>query len=130
MKITYDSEVDARYIRVLKGEHQCRVVHPHACGDNGQPNKGARTPAGITSSRSARAATSSSRRAAADAVNRRSRSTEADISSSLRRAVKAHLESDGSTLPGGTVAKHKTQQGNLVVPALRFGAWVPRRPRL
>ena len=26
MKITYDKEVDALYIRLLEGEHQCRVV--------------------------------------------------------------------------------------------------------
>ena len=26
MKITYDKEVDAMYIRLLEGEHQCRVV--------------------------------------------------------------------------------------------------------
>lgn len=27
MKITYDKEVDAMYIRLLEGEYQCRVVH-------------------------------------------------------------------------------------------------------
>ena len=27
MKITYDSEVDALYIRLLDGEHQCRTIH-------------------------------------------------------------------------------------------------------
>ncbi len=26
MEITYDKEVDALYIRILEGEHQCRVV--------------------------------------------------------------------------------------------------------
>lgn len=26
MKITYDREVDALYIRLLEGQHQCRVV--------------------------------------------------------------------------------------------------------
>ena len=26
MKITYDKEADALYIRLLEGEHQCRVV--------------------------------------------------------------------------------------------------------
>jgi uncharacterized protein YuzE len=26
MKITYDKEVDALYIRLLEGQHQCRVV--------------------------------------------------------------------------------------------------------
>jgi uncharacterized protein YuzE len=26
MEITYDKEVDALYIRLLEGEHQCRVV--------------------------------------------------------------------------------------------------------
>ena len=26
MKLTYDPQADALYIRVLKGEHQCRVV--------------------------------------------------------------------------------------------------------
>ena len=26
MKITYDKEVDARYIRLLEGQYQCRVV--------------------------------------------------------------------------------------------------------
>lgn len=26
MKITYDKEVDAMYIRLLEGEYQCRVV--------------------------------------------------------------------------------------------------------
>ena len=26
MKITYDKDVDAMYIRLLEGEHQCRVV--------------------------------------------------------------------------------------------------------
>ena len=27
MKITYDKEVDAMYIRLLEGKYQCRVVH-------------------------------------------------------------------------------------------------------
>jgi len=27
MKITYDREGDALYIRLLEGDHQCRVVH-------------------------------------------------------------------------------------------------------
>ena len=26
MRITYDSEVDALYIRLVEGEHQCRVL--------------------------------------------------------------------------------------------------------
>ncbi|MEK6709090.1 MAG: DUF2283 domain-containing protein, partial [Nitrospinota bacterium] len=26
MKLTYDKEADALYIRLLEGEHQCRVV--------------------------------------------------------------------------------------------------------
>jgi len=26
MKISYDSEIDALYIRLLEGEHQCRTV--------------------------------------------------------------------------------------------------------
>jgi len=26
MEITYDKEVDALYIRLLEGEHQCRVI--------------------------------------------------------------------------------------------------------
>lgn len=28
MKITYDKEVDALYIRLLEGQYQCRVVRP------------------------------------------------------------------------------------------------------
>jgi uncharacterized protein YuzE len=27
MKISYDSEVDALYIRLVDGEHQCRTIH-------------------------------------------------------------------------------------------------------
>jgi uncharacterized protein YuzE len=27
VKISYDSEVDALYIRLLDGEHQCRTIH-------------------------------------------------------------------------------------------------------
>ncbi len=26
MKITYDSEIDALYIRILEGEHECRTL--------------------------------------------------------------------------------------------------------
>jgi hypothetical protein len=28
MRITYDKEADALYIRLIEGEHQCRVVRP------------------------------------------------------------------------------------------------------
>ncbi|MDF0556739.1 DUF2283 domain-containing protein [Kamptonema sp. UHCC 0994] len=30
MKISYDSEVDALYIRLLEGKHQCRSLSPYS----------------------------------------------------------------------------------------------------